>query len=83
MENVAIVLILLIIIGITILNLATFKLLKELKQTNDSLASNNELLAGIKSQTGKLGDIGVDLKNTTESGFTKIDQSLKETIKLD
>lgn len=83
MENVAIVLILLIIIGITIQILATFKLLKELKQTNDNLASNNELLAGIKSQIGKIGDIEVDLKKTTESGFTKIDQSLKETIKLD
>jgi hypothetical protein len=81
MENLIITLVISIGFGVTIFIIS--KLLKEQKQTNEKITSNNEILTEIKVYLEKIETIEKEHKILSNEGFIHIENVLKETIKLD
>ena len=83
MENLIIAFIAVTVIGFGVTIFFVSKLLKEQRQTNENLTANNKTLSELKTQLEKIEAVGKEHKSVSKDGFNQIENSLKETIKLD
>lgn len=78
MENLIIVFILVTTIGFAFTIFFVFKLLKEQRQTNENLTSNDKALTDIKVQLEKIESIENDHRLILGQGFNKIEQGFNK-----